>query len=183
MRARTLFGVLALLMLAAGLVSVALGLRTTAQARNEEFTVEILPNGFNPEECLINRDNNYMYFLNKDTKPRRIVVDELYSPTDELLFDTGMIQPGERKIFLYIVSIVDYEYRDFDNPSLTGRVFSTLTNEGASNCRPQPPTPTPTNTPTITPTPTATLPAAQKPPRCIGLQGCSVAGVVSRDSD
>src|SRR5688572_7313296 len=70
-----------------------------AQAPFPELIIEILPDGFNPQECTINRNlRAEVRFVNMDTKPRRIVVDELYS-TEPGGFsrDTGWLDPGEKQ--------------------------------------------------------------------------------------
>ena len=176
----------ALAMLMAGFASVMLGRSEsqTAQAAGV-YTIEILANSFNPPICVVNRNGSEVNFLNKDTKPRRIVAPSVGMP-GEFRFDTGVIQPGATNPGGWLFQGVDrVEYQDFDTPALEGIIEVPVDPNAASQCDPLPPTPTPTATPTRTPTPLPTLPPPPTPEACVRLlndpKGCAVAIWVSND--
>lgn len=203
---RSLLMLGAVLALLAGLASVFASTgreAARAQVQHEGNVIEILPGdgGFNPDFCQVNRNGGTARFYNTDSVPRRMVRPDPYNPdpsTPRYLFDSGWIQPGAYGGKLQATAHTDFQYQDFDNPALKGRFYAPLSNQGATNCSPKPPTPTPTNTPSVTPTqsatatatatatasPTATATATpQRPPRCIGAGGCAVAPAIARDAD
>ena len=111
-----------------------------AQAPAPELIIEILPGGFNPPECTINRNlRAEVRFVNRDTKPRRIVVDELYAPEPGgFSRDTGWLEPGETQSgYWSFGEIQDLTYRDHDDPSLTGHITVPMSNTAATACAPQ----------------------------------------------
>jgi hypothetical protein len=156
-------------MLAAGAVSVVIGGRpaTDAQAAGE-YTIEILASGFNPQTCIVNRNNSTVSFLNKDTKVRRVIQPAFSSdPSAPPEWDSGDIQPGAIVRAWVITGQAEIDYEDANIPSHTGVIIAPQDPNAASDCDPNPPTPTPTNTPTITPTPTRTatpIPTPSAPP-------------------
>ena len=122
-----------------------------AQEPFPELIIEILPGdeGFNPQECTINRNlRAEVRFLNRDTKPRRIVVDELYSPEPGgFSRDTGWIEPGQKQEgYWSFGEIQDLTYRDHDEPSITGHITVPLSNQAATMCDPDEPQPEPEGT-------------------------------------
>ncbi len=128
-----------LAVLAASLVPAALwpAAGEHAAAQPAELVIEIHPNGFNPPECTLNRNSRLpIRFINKDTKPRRIVVDELYAPEPGgFARDTGWIEPGEAGHQTWTFGeIQDLTYRDHDDPSLTGKIFVPLSNNAGTDC-------------------------------------------------
>lgn len=108
-----------------------------ATAQQNEVIIEIHPHGFNPRECTLNRNSRLpVRFRNMDTKPRRIVVDELYAPEPgRFARDTGWIAPGEtgRQGWTF-GEIQDLTYRDHDNRALTGKIIVPLSNTAAMDC-------------------------------------------------
>jgi hypothetical protein len=194
MRRRTntlLVTVLAASMVAAAVVSLTLGRSPSADAQYAEYTIEILPGGFNPPTCQLNRQGSAVRFLNKDTKPRRIVVDG-HGGSEEFFLDTGWIEPGAKNTAAWAFQGLDEkEYRDYDNPGLRGLIIVPIDMNAPSICAPLTPTPTPTNTatPTVTPTRSPTLPPTPipqpTPPSCVRFLanplGCLVAPWVSTD--
>ncbi|MGD9932830.1 MAG: hypothetical protein AB7T37_03845 [Dehalococcoidia bacterium] len=186
---RALSVVAAVSMLAAGISMVALGSGSTPARADGTYFIDILPSGFNPPECTVNRNDSTVKFVNKDSKPRRIVAGDQIEATGEYPLDTGVIQPGATQSGgWHFTHLAETTYKDFDNPALTGLIIVPLSNTAPSVCSPLPPTPTPTNTPTITPTPTATPtkpPAPPTPLACARLlnspQGCNLAPAVASD--
>ncbi|MCC7366737.1 MAG: hypothetical protein IT303_20435 [Dehalococcoidia bacterium] len=189
---RLAMAVAALAMLAAGVATMVVGQSgqpAKAQITHAGNTIEILPGelGFNPEVCVLNRNDEEVRFYNTDTVARRIVVPEPFDPTPEepdYRLDTGWIEPGAYSSSAWVVTAnMDVEYEDFDNPELTGKIEAPLSPGAATNCKPAPPTPTPTNTPVPTPTPTPT----QYPSACdrffANSRGCAVAPQVSQDEE
>ena len=170
----------ALAMLAAGFASVWLG---RSEPRDVQaagvYTIEIHANSFNPPICVVNRNDSEVHFVNKDSKPRRIVEPLIGSPTGEFRLDTGVIAPGATTTGGWVFSALDYvQYQDFDSPSLEGVIEVPLDPNTQSQCDPLPPTPTPTATPTRTPTPLPTAPPPPTPEACARLlndpKGCAV---------
>ncbi|MCA9829960.1 MAG: hypothetical protein R3B97_05335 [Dehalococcoidia bacterium] len=128
------------LSLAAVLLAVVLapgaGLRIhPAAALFDELRIEIRPEGFNPAVCQVNR-NTYanIRFVNRDSKPRRIVVDEIAEP-GAFRLDTGWIAPGETQTTSWtFTELQDLRYRDHDNPALTGRIIVPIPNNAEQIC-------------------------------------------------
>lgn len=146
-----------------------------------EYVIDILPDAFNPAICQVNRNGSTVKFRNQDTKPRR-VHPTYVGPSGQLLWDTGYLDPGETwQSGIYIDHVANIQYRDADNPSLTGTIVSPLSNDAPSICDPLPPTPTPT--PTFTPSPTPSATVTQQPPRCVGAGGCAVAPNIAQDGE
>jgi hypothetical protein len=110
-----------------------------ASAQQTELVIEILPDRFNPRVCTVNRNARIpVTFVNRDTKPRRVVVDELYAPEPGgFARDTGWIAPGEasRRSWSF-GEVQDLVYRDHDDPALTGRIIVPLSNNAATECGP-----------------------------------------------
>jgi hypothetical protein len=139
----------------------------------ETFTIDILPDGFNPPYCLVNRTSTDVYFRNKDTQPRRVVSDAAHG------LDTGWIDPGKTNSGWHFDHYDIVNYHDYEDPSLMGVVASTFSQDAPSNCAPWTPTPTKTATPTATVSPTA----PSRPEACKGVmqvsrlpvKGCAVA--------
>ena len=108
-----------------------------AEALFDELRIEIRPDGYNPPVCQVNR-NTYanIRFVNKDSKPRRIVVDGIGVDADFLL-DTGWIEPGEtQRTSWTFTELQDLRYRDHDNPALTGRIIVPIPNNAEQICEP-----------------------------------------------
>jgi hypothetical protein len=115
------------------------GLRTAGPAQGQPavLLIEILPGGFNPPVCTINRDARIpVKFVNRDTKPRRIVVDVPYIPEPgEFLYDSGVVPPGGTQEGEWRFNEVnDVVYRDHDNPGLTGRIVVPISPNAATDC-------------------------------------------------
>ena len=181
---------LALAIVAGG---VLVSLRTSPEsvvAANAEYIIDILPGGFNPPFCQVDRANDggatFVRFRNKDTKARRLIVPDVsVEPTAPPLEDTGPIPAGTVSEFnIGITGNYDRTFRDADDPKLTIRIYAPQSPNSPANCSPLPPTPTPTPTRTPTPKPTPT----QRPPACMGLApvsrqpitGCSIAPDVTQ---
>lgn len=173
-------------MVAVAMVAILASSQGTPAEAASEYTIDILPGTFNPDICRVSRNDDVVYFRNKDSKPRRIVVPLVGDPNGAFRLDTGVIPPGERSVGGWAFSGQDYvTYQDFDRPSLKGTIDVPQNPGVGTDCAPRPPTPTPTNTPTITPTRTPTpIPTpTQQPPGCTGLMvesrkpviGCGVA--------
>jgi hypothetical protein len=126
-----------------GFVGAAAGgaLRPAIAQQGEPLVIVILPDRFNPRVCTVNRNARVpIAFVNRDTKPRRVVVDELYAPEPGgLARDTGWIEPGEtgRRTWSF-GEIQDLTYRDHDNPALTGKIIVPLSNSAPTECNPDP---------------------------------------------
>lgn len=176
---RPVLAALAAGLLLAGVITVSLGRGGTSANAAGTVTVEILDSGFNPQVCQVNRNATTIYWKNKSTKVRRVVISS--GIEGHPLFDSGDIAIGETTTGGVIVNqIWDQQYYDEYERTMTGRIVSPLSPSAQTACSPQPPTPTPT--PTRTPTPIAPTPAPlQLHPRCIGLQGCAVMPVIAGD--
>jgi hypothetical protein len=174
-------------MLAAGLASVLIGGRGAVPASAaSQHTIEILASGFNPALCTVNRNDSTVYFLNKDTKVRRVIRPAFTADPDAPPeWDSGDIQPGQTVVAFVVTSQVHIRYRDANIPEHTGEIIAPQSNNAAANCSPLPPTPTPTNTPTPTATPTPTPPRPPTPEACARLlanpAGCQVAPRIATD--
>ncbi len=110
-----------------------------ADALFDELRIEIRPDGYNPPVCQVNR-NSYanIRFVNKDTKPRRMVVDGIGVGAPFLL-DTGWIAPGETQSNSWtFTELQDLVYRDHDNPALRGRIVVPIPNNAEQICEPTP---------------------------------------------
>jgi hypothetical protein len=172
-------------MLLLGTISIIAGSSGGTAHAAGEYTIEILASGFNPQVCIVNRNNSQIFWKNKDTVVHRIVLPG--EIPGQPIFDSGDILPGETSPGgVLINSSSTWNYSDFYVSSLKGTIISPIPNDTASQCSPLPPTPTPTPTRTPTPIPTATPVVATPtpivlPPRCIGLVGCAVAPAVARD--
>ncbi|MGD9932831.1 MAG: hypothetical protein AB7T37_03850 [Dehalococcoidia bacterium] len=108
-----------------------------ARALFDELRIEIRPDGYNPPVCQVNR-NTYanIRFVNKDSKPRRIVLDGI-GVGAEFLLDTGWIAPGETQATSWtFTELQDIRYRDHDNPALTGRIIVPIPNNAEQTCEP-----------------------------------------------
>jgi hypothetical protein len=118
----------------------------SAGAQQTELVIEILPDGFNPAECMVNRNARIpIHFVNRDTKPRRVVIDLLYEPEPGgFAFDTGWIAPGETNRFGWVFNeIQDLTYRDHDDPSLTGKIIVPMSKVAPTFCERQAGSPPP----------------------------------------
>ncbi|MCA9829961.1 MAG: hypothetical protein KC495_05785 [Dehalococcoidia bacterium] len=183
---RALSVVAAVSMLTAGIAVVVLSESSTPAQAAGTYYIDILPGGFNPPNCTVNRNDSTVKFVNKDSKPRRVVAGDQVEETGEYPLDTGLILPGETQSGGWFFSALDQKtYKDFDNPALTGVIIVPRDENAQSVCSPLPPTPTPTNTPTVTPTPTATPPPPPTPEACARLlnapKGCNLAPAVASD--
>jgi hypothetical protein len=194
---RALLAVAALALLVAGGVMIALAPREARPvAAASSFTIEILPNGdFNPPSCVVSRNDSTVFFLNKDTKPHRIVVPDIpshgppWNAEYPFQLDTGYIAPGATSSSGWLFSSVNgFTYYDYDSTAMTGTIVVPVNPDSGSACSPLPPTPTPTPTFTPSPTPTATptkAPSQMTPPTCARFfatpQGCGLA--ISAASD
>lgn len=183
---RALSVVAAVSMLAAGISMVVLSERSTPALAAGTYYIDILANGFNPPQCTVSRNDSTVKFVNKDSKPRRIVAGDQVEATGEYPLDTGVIQPGQTQSGGWHFTALDQKtYKDFDNPALTGMIIVPVDPNALSVCSPLPPTPTPTSTPTRTPTPTATPPPPPTPLACSRLlnapKGCNLAPAISSD--
>lgn len=183
---RALSVVAAVSMLAAGVSMVVLGSSSTPAQAAGTYFIDLLPSGPNPAHCTVNRLDSVVKFINKDTKPHRLVVELVGSPTGEFRLDTGVLQPGETQSGGWLFSSQDRAtYRDIDDAGYGGVIEVPIEPNTAAVCSPLPPTPTPTNTPTITPTPTATPTKPPTPLACARLlnapRGCNLAPAVSSD--
>jgi len=177
---RSLLGLAAAGVLVFGIVAVAVSSRGHASAIGSTFTIEITSTGFNPQTCTVNRNDSEVQFLNKDTKPHRVVIPRFADPNPDnpsYDFDSGFIAPGETGGHIRVTGQLEWHYQDFDDPSKTGNIIAPPNNNAGSNCSPQTPTPTRTPTPVATPTP-------QRPPACYRGPGCVVApGVTKEESN
>ena len=156
--------------------------RTPADAASSHI-VEILDSGFNPEICTVNGNGDSVRWKNKSSKVRHVVVPDLGGVDNPPLWESEDIAPGATSVgSLQFDLRTTRIYFDRDEPTMIGTIIAVT---GAAQCSPLPPTPTPTPTRTPTPTPTATPRATptQKPPRCIGLEGCAVAPQISQDGN
>jgi len=183
---RALSVVAAVSMLTAGIAVVVLSESSTPAQAAGTYYIELLPSGPNPANCTVNRLDSVVKFVNKDTKPHRMVVPLVGSPTGEYRLDTGVIEPGATQTGGWLFSSQDHaEYEDIDSGGYGGVIIVPIEPNTAAVCSPLPPTPTPTNTPTITPTPTATPTKPPTPEACARLlntpKGCNLAPAVASD--
>lgn len=176
-------GALALLALA-----LATETRSTVSAQGAEFTIELLDSGPNPPLCIVSRNDSRVFFLNKSSKPRRIVAG---SPA-LLIYDSLVMQPGERSAGpVGVNSQVTLTYRDADDPSYIGVIEAPMSHSAQPFCSPLAPTPTPSPTPVPTASPSPTPPPTPivRHPKCTGLmpgpwapiQGCGIVTVLATD--
>lgn len=174
---------------AAGVVVAALwgvmvtgGNGVTGAAADTRYTIEVNEKQFNPRTCIVNRNDDEVVFKNVGTQVHRVVVDDA-GVNSPFRLDTGDIQPGQTSEVWLISANANIQYYDFYNPEMRGTIIAPISNGAAANCAKETPTPTPTLTPTPSPTrtPTPVPTPIQKPPRCIGLEGCAVAPQVARD--
>jgi hypothetical protein len=172
-------GALALLALA-----LATETRNTASAQGAEFTIELLDSGPNPALCIVNRNDSRVYFLNRSSKPRRILGGNPQIPN----YDSGTIEPGQRSAGpIGVNSQVLLQYWDSEDESYRGVIEAPMSHNAQSFCSPLAPTPTPTPKPPPSPTVPAT--PVVRHPKCTGLipgpwtpiQGCSVAPGLATD--
>lgn len=133
-RSRLLF---ALLLLAGAVAPAATIDVRPADALFDELRIEVRPGGYNPPVCQVNRTTYAnIRFINKDTKPRRIVVDGI-GVGEGFLLDTGWIAPGETQANSWtFTELQDLVYRDHDNPALTGRIVVPIPNNAEQICEP-----------------------------------------------
>lgn len=138
---------------------------STAEAA-DEFVIAITEKGFNPSLCIVNRGNSdhSVRWINKGTQPHQVVSDNT-NQTNDPLFQTAVLQPGQTSEGFNFTVRSKFAYHDALNPSLKGTIEA---GDGAESCIEAPPTPTPTNTPSVSPTasPTRTpSPTATPDPR------------------
>lgn len=152
----------ALLMAAVGAVSLFLNVDGTVA--QDEFIIEVNEEGFNPPSCTINK-NTTIRWKNVGGAVHRVVrpAPGVDSPP---LFDTKDLDPGETSGGIEFALQANFEYEDFYNPELKGKIIVPNA-RGAQSCDLQPPTPTPTPTP---------LPTATPDPRRAFIPGVSRGG-------
>ncbi len=150
------------------------------------YTVDVLPTGFNPEICTVNRNGDSVRWHNKTSQVVKIaLVDEggINNPLQEVTEDIapnatsqGSVAPNAQ---------VNRKYIDVYLPSREGRIVAPQDPNAAAQCSPLPPTPTPTPTrsPTATPTVTPRPTPIQRPARCIGATGCALAPDITREEE
>jgi hypothetical protein len=183
------FGALGALLASAGLVVVAAsGIRSVPVSAAGEYTIDVLPTGFNPELCQVNRVNSTVRWRNKTNAPVRIQVLDLGGVDNPPMDVTEDIAPNATSQGSFFATAnLDRTYQDKYLPSRRGRIVAPVDPNFGSQCSPLPPTPTPTPTRTPTPVPTPT----QRPPACTGLLpvtrqvivGCGIAANIAKQGD
>lgn len=145
-----------------------------ASADDSLLTVYITPNGINPQQCQVSR-NDMVQWKNETSAVQRLHFDGIE-------MDSSDIAPGQIWTGLSVTAGGNYRYHVVDHPEWTGNVYQPqFSQTNPRICEKLPPTPTPTATPTrtpITPSPTATLPPPpprELAPNCFGQRGCAVA--------
>ena len=185
-RAALALAALAAIAFAGVTVMLVRGEGTAHVAAASRFTIEVNEQGFNPRVCIVSRTaGDSIVFKNVGTQVHRIVLNDI-GAGNPVLFDEELI-PGATSTARSYTSHSVEDFYDLNFPTHTMHLEAGFANgDRAANCAKEAPTPTPTPTRTATPipTPTPVIPtptAIQKPPRCIGLEGCGVAPQVSRD--
>ncbi len=145
---RASFAAASLLMAAIGFTSLFMSVDGTG-ARNE-FIIQVNESGFNPPSCTVNKGTT-LRWLNVGQEVHRVVRPDVGVQVPPL-FDTGDLQPGDLSKRFELTIRDTWDYEDFYNPELKGRV-NIPNATSAESCDLQPPTATPTLTPTPTPTP------------------------------
>lgn len=167
-----------------------------------EFTVEILPDRFNPETCVVPRavsgPKSTIVFWNRDSRQRRVIKPSPNSSSDEPLLDTGIIEPGERSgVWGPFEFLDDFVIYDPAVPAIQGRIVIPISNTATADCTPEAvslpsPSPRTSPSPSVTTTPTASPtvgdpPRADRHPRCSGAigtppktkEGCAIGVFIS----
>lgn len=139
-----------------------------------EGVIEITDQGVNPAVCTMNRnDDPSVRWFNASSSTRWLKDDQ--NP----LVDTGPFEPGTYSESFSFPFAYNNGYTDQYDPTIKGKIVTTV--QGSASCTAFPPTPTPSPTPIggiPTPTPTPIIPEA-----CIGRAGCALSPNLSREEE